>query len=106
MRLFHTFRKDRGDTAARELYRAAVSQARQPAFFAGCGVPDTLDGRFEMVALHVFLLLRRLGAEAARKQDAQKLAQGIFDTMFLDMDENLREIGVGDRKSTRPHSSH
>src|SRR3546814_3001190 len=49
-----------------------------------------------MVALHVFLLLRRLVAEAARKQDAQKLAQGIFDTMFLDMDENLREIGVGD----------
>src|SRR3546814_8351025 len=49
-----------------------------------------------MVALHVFLLRRRLGAEAARKQDAQKLAQGIFDTMFLDMDENLREIGVGD----------
>ena len=96
MRLFRTFRKDPGEIAAREVYRAAVAQARRPEFFTDCGVPDTLDGRFETIALHVFLVLRRLGSESAQKAEAQKLAQAIFDTMFLDMDENLREIGVGD----------
>lgn len=81
---------------ARELYSASVVQARSPEFFADCGVPDTLDGRFETIALHVVLILRRLGSEQERRGEAQKLAQALFDTMFVDMDENLREIGVGD----------
>ncbi|MFN4089243.1 MAG: ubiquinol-cytochrome C chaperone family protein [Alphaproteobacteria bacterium] len=96
MRLFPSFRKDPNEAPARALYRAAVEQARQPVFFVECEVPDTLDGRFETIALHVFLLLRRLGSEDGRKAEAQGLAQALFDTMFLDMDENLREIGVGD----------
>src|SRR5690606_17513339 len=96
MRLFSTFRKDKHNRAAGELYRVAVQQAREPAFYADFGVPDTLDGRFETLSLHVFLLLRRLGGEVAEKEPALKLAQAIFDTMFIDMDENLREIGVGD----------
>ncbi len=96
MRLFSTFRKDKHDRTAGELYRVAVRQAREPVFYADFGVPDTLDGRFETISLHVFLLLRRLGGEVAEKGPALKLAQAIFDTMFIDMDENLREIGVGD----------
>lgn len=78
---------------ARRLYEAVVAQARQPAFFLEGEVPDTLDGRFEMVALHAHLLLRRLkegGAETA------ELAQELFDLMFVDMDHSLREMGAGD----------
>jgi len=72
-----------------QLYAAAVAAARQPFFYATLGVPDTLDGRFDLVALHAFLLVRRL-------RDHPDLAQAIFDAMFVDMDNNLREIGVGD----------
>lgn len=87
------FRRDPHAPAAMALYAAAVVQAREPAFYARLGVADSVDGRFDMVALHVFLLLRRLrkaGPEAAG------LSQAIFDIMFADMDQNLREMGVGD----------
>jgi cytochrome b pre-mRNA-processing protein 3 len=56
------------------------------------GVPDTVDGRFEMVALHVFLVLHRLKAE----RGAEAFGQALFDTMFADMDRSLREMGVSD----------
>lgn len=78
--------------AAARLYRQAVDQARQPAFFAAAGVSDTLDGRFEMLALHVFLLLHRLKGEAALAPVAQELA----DLLIADIDANLRELGAGD----------
>jgi cytochrome b pre-mRNA-processing protein 3 len=80
-------------SAARALYERAVSQARHPAFYASLAVPDTLDGRFDMVALHVFLLLHRLRGEG---EGGARLAQALFDTMFEDMDDSLRELGVGD----------
>jgi cytochrome b pre-mRNA-processing protein 3 len=76
-----------------ELYGAAVTAARQPFFYAQLGVPDTLNGRFDMVGLHAFLLIRRL--TSAGPQGA-RLAQAVFDAMFHDMDVNLREMGVGD----------
>lgn len=79
--------------AARTLYGHAVKQSRRPEFYTNLGVPDTLDGRFDMVALHVFLLLHRLRCEGAV---TRRLAQCLFDTMFNDMDYNLRELGVGD----------
>ncbi|HUC61320.1 MAG TPA: ubiquinol-cytochrome C chaperone family protein [Alphaproteobacteria bacterium] len=79
--------------AARRLYERAVAQARDPVFYRDLGVPDTLDGRFDMIALHVFLLLRRLRTEGV---PAKRFAQALFDTMFDDMDDSLREIGVGD----------
>ena len=75
----------------RALYVRIVAQARQPEFYRHCGVPDTLDGRFEMLALHMFLVLRRL-----KDEDAAALSQELLDTLFADMDENLREMGVGD----------
>lgn len=87
------FRRRRSDPAAERLYAALVAQARVEAFYRAGRVPDTLDGRFELVALHAFLLLRRLKAAGPAGAD---LAQALFDRMFVDMDESLREIGVGD----------
>jgi len=84
-------REDRD--AAAVLYGHAVAQARLPIFYTCLGVPDSLDGRFDLVALHVFLLLQRLRQEGA---GAETLAQGLFDVMFADMDQSLRELGVGD----------
>ena len=47
-------------------HRSIVAQARQPAFYTALGVPDTLDGRFELIALHGFLVMHRLKADAGR----------------------------------------
>jgi cytochrome b pre-mRNA-processing protein 3 len=69
-----------------------VTRAREPAFYDGYGVPDTVDGRFDLVVLHLWMVLRRLGAD----MDSRKLAQGLFDRFCSDMDANLREMGVGD----------
>ena len=76
------------------LYGHAVAQARSPHYFVAVGVPDTLDGRFDMVALFAFLLVDRLRAEDSAAGRA--LAQAVFDAMFADMDQNLRQMGVGD----------
>jgi cytochrome b pre-mRNA-processing protein 3 len=93
MRLLRIF-KQRGEPAvAFRLYDRVVSQSRNPVFYASLGVPDTLQGRFEMLVLHMFLVVRRLrqfGPEGVA------LAQDLFDVMFGNMDENLRGIGVGD----------
>ncbi|MBK1668645.1 hypothetical protein CKO28_11455 [Rhodovibrio sodomensis] len=78
---------------AAELYAQAVAQARQPGFYTDLEVPDTLDGRFELVSLHVYLILRRLRADHRR---TARLAQAVFDRMFEDMDGSVRELGAGD----------
>ena len=75
------------------LYAAAVAAARDPWFYRHLGVPDTLDGRFDLVVLHAFMLIHRLQDTA---EPGPALAQSVFDAMFRDMDSNLREIGVGD----------
>jgi cytochrome b pre-mRNA-processing protein 3 len=79
--------------AAALAYSRVVEQARQPGFFLGCGVPDTLDGRFELICLHAFLYLHRLKRE---HRQAAPLGQRFFDTMFADFDRSLREMGTGD----------
>jgi cytochrome b pre-mRNA-processing protein 3 len=79
--------------AAGALYASIVEQAREPRFFADLGVPDNLDGRFETVALHVFLVLRRLKSDVS---DASGFAQALLDAFFADMDRSLREMGVSD----------
>jgi cytochrome b pre-mRNA-processing protein 3 len=86
------FRPAPHDRAAADLYDAIVGQARQPAFYERLGVPDTLDGRFELVVLHAFLVLHRLKGEPA----AAGVSQALFDRMVDDMDASLREMGVGD----------
>lgn len=92
--------RDRGGRApiAASLYAAAVTQARQPSFYVALGVPDTLEGRFELIVLHVHLLCRRLGKLGPA---GAGLAQALFDSMFRDMDRNLRELGVGDPSMPR-----
>ena len=90
-RLFGSSRED--SPAAWALYEAAVARARAPVFYRDLGVPDTLDGRFELISLHVFLILHRLKAERA---EPEALGQAVFDAMFADMDRSLREMGAGD----------
>lgn len=74
-------------------YRRVVAQARRPDFFSEIGVPDTVDGRFELIVLHAFLYLRRLKREHPK---AAALGQHFFDAMFTDFDRSLREMGTGD----------
>jgi cytochrome b pre-mRNA-processing protein 3 len=94
MKLAQLFRRRRPEAKpARDLYAQAVAQARQPGFYTDLEVPDTLDGRFELVSLHVYLLLRRLRADHRR---TARLAQALFDEMFEDMDGSVRELGAGD----------
>ena len=78
---------------AAQVYVKLVGQAREPFFYAELGVPDTMDGRFDMISLHAFLVMHRLKNEGER---ADKFSQGLFDAMFDDMDRALREMGVGD----------
>ena len=65
-----------------------------PAFYAEFGVADQLEGRFDLLVLHLHLVIRRLSA--ADLPASRKVAQGLFDTFFHDMDRTLRAIGVGD----------
>ncbi len=87
-----TRRRAEKDVAAK-LYGDVVRQARRPEFFTNCGVPDTAQGRFEMIAVHAFLVLHRLKRDREQTTD---LSQCVFDAMFRDMDRNLREMGTGD----------
>jgi cytochrome b pre-mRNA-processing protein 3 len=79
--------------AANSLYLAIVKQSRLPTFYTSCSVEDTVDGRFDMIAIHCFLVMNRL---KDRGEKADRLAQVLFDEMFSDMDRGLRELGVGD----------
>lgn len=83
----------RRDEAPERLYAQIVAQARQPVFYARLGVPDTAEGRFDMIVLHAILVMRRLRGEGGAGRD---LAQALFDALFRDMDANLREMGVSD----------
>lgn len=87
------FRPNPRREAAFRLYGGIVEAARRPEFFLAGGVPDTLDGRFELVALHAVLVIRRLNADHEATKD---FAQELFDAMFADLDRALREMGTGD----------
>lgn len=82
-----------GDESAFVTYGGIVAQARQSGFYTAYRVPDTLEGRFEMLMLHAFLVLHRLKLEDGREE---AFSQDLFDTMFDDLDRTLREMGVGD----------
>ncbi len=73
------------------LHQALVNRAREPVFFTQFNVADTLDGRFDLLVLHAFLLLERL-----REAGQGDLAQGLIDTIFVGFDEGLRDLGTGD----------
>jgi cytochrome b pre-mRNA-processing protein 3 len=85
----------RRDTSADKLYGAIVAQARLPVFYQEFGVPDTLEGRFVVLSLHLFAVLHRLKAEGVVAFD---LAQELIDRFSEDMETVLRELGVSDLK--------
>jgi cytochrome b pre-mRNA-processing protein 3 len=78
---------------AAKLYGAIVARARLPVFYQALGVPDTLEGRFLVLSLHLFAVHRRLKAEG---EPARGIAQDLADRFAADMETVLREIGVGD----------
>lgn len=87
------FRRSAADDAVDRLYDAAVRAARAPRFYERHGVADTVEGRFEMILLHVGLLVRRLDGGGASEA---RLSRRLSELFFADMDRNLREMGVGD----------
>jgi cytochrome b pre-mRNA-processing protein 3 len=74
------------------IYGMIVAQAREPVFYASYNVPDTVNGRLDMLILHLWLVLRRLPPET----NGAATSQALFDHFCADMDANLREMGVGD----------
>lgn len=80
-----------GKGAARRLHAAIVARAREPVFYAKFGVPDTVDGRFDLIALHAFLVLQRMRAAGLKD-----LSQALTSTLFTGFDEGLRDLGAGD----------
>lgn len=85
-------RRQPADDFARQLYNRTAERARTAELFEACGIPDTLDGRFDALALHAALVVDRL----QREPDGELLAQAFFDAMFRHLDLTLREIGVQD----------
>lgn len=84
--------RKRRKEVSEKLFGAVVTQSRRREFYMEYGVPDTLDGRYDMLVVHVALLMIRLQQEP----DGKKLCQSLFDRFFRDMERSLREIGVGD----------
>ena len=80
-----------GASNSEKLYGAIVAQARLPVFYRSLGVPDTLEGRFALLSLHLFAVLHRLKAEGA---EGARLAQELVDRFSQDMETVLRELGV------------
>lgn len=76
------------------IYGAVVAKARDRAFFTDYGVPDTVMGRFDMLALHVYLFSRRMKKEGS--ETALSLSQAVFDLFVADIERALRELGIGD----------
>lgn len=81
------------DQIAARLFTQLVGQARHPVFFRDLGVPDSVDGRFDMVAMHAFLILQRLKGQGNR---TAQLAQALYDAFIKDMEASLRQLGAGD----------
>ena len=86
------FAPDALESAARGLYFKIVSQARLPFFYEKLGVPDTANGRFDMIVLHCFCVMQRLKKEPL----GYDLSQMLMTVLVDDLDRNLREMGVGD----------
>ena len=91
---FNHFSKPRSrrSDSIEAIYGMIVAKAREPLFYKDLGVPDTVDGRFDLILLHMWMVLRRL----RRSEGRPDRAQALFDRFCVDMDDNLREMGVGD----------
>ena len=87
------FKRKASRNSVRAVYGSIVAAARHEKPYAEWGVPDSVDGRYDMIILHAVLVLDRLGSMGAA---TQAFAQGLTDEVFADMDRSLREMGVGD----------
>jgi len=87
-------RKPRGPDTISTLYGMIVAQARLPGFYRDYSVADTVNGRFDLIVLHLAMVLDRLTQNDA----LQAVGQGVFDRFCQDMEHNLREMGIGDLK--------
>ena len=92
--IFGLFRR-RSRDAEHRVYCEIVAQARQPVFYTDFLVPDTIDGRFDLIIVHAVLFFRRLRGEG---KDVAEFSQNVFDLFFDDMDASLREMGVSDTR--------
>jgi cytochrome b pre-mRNA-processing protein 3 len=90
--MFRLFRPQFREQTIDSLYGVIVAQARLPDFYEEFGVADSVDGRFELIVLHLALATRRL----AREAKGAALGRALVDRFGRDMDDNLREMGVGD----------
>src|SRR5262249_7823190 len=91
--ILRLFQRRTANSTIAALYGVIVAQARSPAFYADYGVPDSVQGRFDLIVLHMVLLLRRLGRDT---EGARSFGQRLFDAFCRDLDGNLREMGIGD----------
>jgi cytochrome b pre-mRNA-processing protein 3 len=91
--IFTSARRRSESAAADAIYASAVAASRRPELYAGLGVPDTLDGRFEMLALSLFPPIERLMHDPGDDPD---LARRIAETFVEAMDAAYRELGIGD----------
>lgn len=80
--------------AAHDVYAQVLLDVREAEFYESLGVPDTFDGRFDLMLLHVYLILQRMLDED--QAQAEAFNQALFDQIFKDMDQTLREMGIGD----------
>ncbi|MEP4766852.1 MAG: ubiquinol-cytochrome C chaperone family protein [Roseibium sp.] len=92
--IFGLFRRKSRD-AEHKVYCEIVAQARQPVFYTDFLVPDTIDGRFDLIVVHAVLYFRRMREEG---KDVAEFTQTVFDLFFQDMDASLREMGVSDTR--------
>ncbi len=90
--LFKFFKNQEADSINR-LYLSTVEQARHKYFYQVLAVPDSIDGRFDLIVLHVVVILNRLKDE---NNQMALFAKRFLNYFFLDMDRNLRELGVSD----------
>lgn len=75
------------------LHRAVVDSSRSPALYGSGGLPDTVEGRFESLTLHVMVVVRRL---RRLPPPAGEVAQELVDAVFAHLEIALRESGIGD----------
>ncbi len=97
------FRRPKRSATIDALYGMIVAQARSPSFYRGYGVPDAVEARIDMIMLHLVLVFRGLRGgqpvadpNRSKAQQNRPLAQELFDWFCQDMDDNFREMGVGD----------
>jgi cytochrome b pre-mRNA-processing protein 3 len=91
--MFQSARRRKREETIDRLYGVIVAHARLPVFYRTLAVPDTIEGRFDLLVLHVHLLFRRL---AHADETIRSVGQSVFDRFIEDMDDSLRELGVGD----------